>query len=1499
MNQDPTAQPLAKESTATVKQSLFARIARLFYDQEPPAPTTFAPASIGDKKDSVVRVIAFSAGGADNVFEFGMVHAFLVSDAPKPHIVAGTSSGAVVAAMLADVVQSGESEGSGTASRRLAQVARFRSLLEQIQRLPSDFKEASFPDFTEVSARAGLRPLDLPTQQPAEKEDRKFTALARFGLTRLLNGMLSSRTKFREITRITRLILEMQALSEWRWKWLRRVAPLAVAIALEFPVILWLKIWTGFRLWRQTLVPVIRDAPLLTRFVLAPGREWYLRNRFLRAVLEKTGLSRLRDAKTILFEPWYLRLIRTILFLISYPFAAITWLLLPFNLATQVLPSRYKRSAVVRIIGLIVLVLAVRSMIQNRNETSRLWVELRTLGRTLTPDNFYHAYRDWNRISPFLIRTAYFLFDAAMIWFAAGVVSAAAAIVLGWWTDSSRLLARFLDGFGIKKDLLTTGVLRKLLMLAFDPFYFGKRNFSQALNEALGGKPQRTEDRNDLLEGEASLADQPATELIEGECEGQRTLADWIWKKPNEKKERATKDEPLLVAPVAADVATGNLVILEPATATVDALSAACALTPLFAAMDLKLTPSTKDGPAKRWLVDGACVAREPIQPVLDLIKRLNLNRLYPQPPQDQPRPFADLKLAVEPSLIDLCVISPYPTRRLREQERKQMSADMIREPSTASSKDESAEQPINQWDLPGTLYRLSDIFSLQATHSAKDERSLVTLYNAVLKKHQETTGHALFCSSLDQEQTEDISDWHVCANLREFEPKQPIQLMIKLARCPDDTAKRSLLLRTIADGCRASLSGLYRNKLAELAKERLRNELSDGGTRTPVVPPCRKLQDLLIKKRGIKELPGILGKESPPGIMEICKECRFYNEAETSWRDLVEGNAKAAENALPAMPDWGEMTGRETQPLNIEKLVPKTEPDVNWPVNRTIENGELEKGKERPLVSMIFSGGVFRGVFQVGVLNAFCMAGMKPDVVAGASVGTIMAALSARVFTEKNEERRKHRIASVAATFLAIDRLVLTDRFANFIRRFTLRAGSADCSLRDADHLFRQFDRRNWELLARRSRQVLAGIHRLTYMDPLEMLDLLKLIAPHQRQKLPDRFVLYAQDALNRAGIGSELLGAEPLEQLIKAHVLAKSEDHGAEFNEFLNEGGIHFMATTTNLTTGKLDVLGSFCNNLRRPALVPGLLASSAFPAVFRPRMNWELRAGSPGLPEELIDGGIADNLPIIPVYRFLFYAGYNKWLKLRPTADSKTEGPQRARPHLLITASLEPRRQILEGEELKWTAESWPSLKSRVSQLQYNVKVDSHRQTQADIRKILIALEKKSALTKTDITPGFELPDLHVSCVKPEWLCGTFAFHPMLGFKRKRQAESIAHGCASTLAHLSCEQKDNPPDWTPHWWRHLELHDDKVCKRHEGSEIWFDLNPRSANDEGDCCFVKGHKCPFSRSELERVERTVRREPAENGEPLAALGKETISALDQIYRQCGKKKTHRRPEE
>jgi hypothetical protein len=435
------------------------------------------------------------------------------------------------------------------------------------------------------------------------------------------------------------------------------------------------------------------------------------------------------------------------------------------------------------------------------------------------------------------------------------------------------------------------------------------------------------------------------------------------------------------VVPVAADIATGKLVVLEPGVATVDALCAACASTPWFAPQKLPVTPEKKGDDTEAWLVDAVGVSREPIQPVLDLVKRLNIH--LASLPGEPPRPFDDLKLSAEPTLVELCVISPYPTARVRDQERFQMIKDMTQEElQTDIQKTRLANKPrIPGWSAPGTLFRLADIFALQATHAAKDERAMVAMYNAALRPHQ-NIGKASFCTASDEGERKKIENWHVFATLREIEPSTAIQLPGRLARCTDENKKRSLLLATIADGCRESLMGLFGNLLHNLASDPqilaelqlARAEIKLGTQpRTPVTPPCRKLQSQFMIDRKITPLPGIVEPKSPPGVTEICKECRFYNATIESWDEAAKRKGTIPNEQEPRVQDWGEVTSAPVDRVNVKDLRQKLEqqdPD-QWPRDR-VEVGELSptKGKERPVVSLVFSGGVFRGVFQVGVLN-------------------------------------------------------------------------------------------------------------------------------------------------------------------------------------------------------------------------------------------------------------------------------------------------------------------------------------------------------------------------------------------------------------------------------------------------------------------------------------------------------------------------------------------------
>jgi len=469
---------------------------------------------------------------------------------------------------------------------------------------------------------------------------------------------------------------------------------------------------------------------------------------------------------------------------------------------------------------------------------------------------------------------------------------------------------------------------------------------------------------------------------------------------------------------------------------------------------------------------------------------------------------------------------------------------------------------------------------------------------------------------------------------------------------------------------------------------------------------------------------------------------------------------------------EQGRLAAAEVEPSHLS--IREQQWQGRWP----LERGGA-KGHERPTVSLLFSGGVFRGVFQVGALNALSEASLVPDLVAGASVGSITAAMVARAFLRPDDAspeaalaERRRQVLRVAATYLGIDRLVLTDRFADFIRGVTVRAAQAQFSIRDADRVFRRFDAAGAGQFSREMRRVVAGIERLTYVSPSELLMLLGAVRLQQFGRVLRLARDFFQEWLERVGVGAEVLGAEPLALLIREHVLeglVAGAPDGVRLSAFIKQG-IFFLATTTNLTHGQLHILGD--DQLKATGqgatLLDSLLASSAFPGVFRPRWAWEIFPDAQN-EDQYIDGGVMDNLPLDAVAQFLHLAATAGVVAGRPRV-----------PHLLFCASLEEEVRPADAATLDGLRHNWPKLLRHARRLSYNEKLHIYARTQANVRGI--------ARARGDFGDEWAPLDLEVVSVLPRWLCSTFGFHPMLGFRRRKQAQSIAHGCAATLHRLA---------------------------------------------------------------------------------------------------------------
>ncbi|HXH38104.1 MAG TPA: patatin-like phospholipase family protein, partial [Thermoanaerobaculia bacterium] len=907
---------------------------------------------------------------------------------------------------------------------------------------------------------------------------------------------------------------------------------------------------------------------------------------------------------------------------------------------------------------------------------------------------------------------------------------------------------------------------------------------------------------------------------LPGDSAAAKTIGDYA------RTDQTHPDKPAIrLAVVAADIANGDLVTMPDSVKVVDALLAATAFVPVFpaVAVEAEFEPGQR---AKKWFIDGVNVANDPIAPLMDYLRKQDLSGY---------------------TGVDVYPVTPLP-----------LSARSL----------DSGERSYS-----GLVDVAMRSLALKQFRDGRLQHGMTRLYAHVMAGNtavQDVNGQK-----------------YIRAFVYPIEPVRELGVNRRLLSAANNEQRRDIVYETIAAGCRSALEAMLPTAIANDAR----------AERKPVIA-CR----VFLKKN--RENDGLPGSDpnGGPGLNEICSRCQAMQTPDEVRQVTIEIKERIGEitregsraddyaeivDTLASVtvtrqalvlrgrtwPEWPLAIGGKEPPYT-EKRRHKASTGKTphkWPLDITAKGpggAEPYKGTTRPTVSLLFSGGVFRGVFYMGVANALVEVGCVPDLVAGASVGSITAAMVARLFLMP-QDRRAARMVDLVSTFLALDRLVLTDRFSDFIRLLTLRAADANFSPRDLDLVFRRYDFDSSDAFQARMRRVAAGIERLLWISPFE---LYALVEAQRLQDLPQMSSLlraYMQEYLVRCGVEQEILGSEPLSLLIKHLVLQHDGSQAADnhFSAFLDKG-IYFLATATNLTRGELEILG----DRRRegdgdPTLTDGLLASSAFPAVFRPRRSTEVyEVGC--VDDQYIDGGVMDNLPFDAVARFLQTASLAGDVAGQPTHASKRV------PHLLFTASLETDFDKLEPAEAQCVASNWFRLIGRARQLKYNRKVDLYARLQSDLRAIDSACERLDGETNR-----WRPLDVHVLTVKPKWLCNTFAFHPMLGFRRRKQAANIAHGCASTFAalHASMTDKANT-GWMDGWGMANAV--GKVRPDAVGSV----LTPRKdVKVDGQCWFRNEELCPFSRNKL-----------MANG----VTDETRLHELSQVYLLCGDPATHsRRP--
>lgn len=908
--------------------------------------------------------------------------------------------------------------------------------------------------------------------------------------------------------------------------------------------------------------------------------------------------------------------------------------------------------------------------------------------------------------------------------------------------------------------------------------------------------------------------------------------------KPRDRQQKTLDDftrsrtNPMSVEVLAADINMFKVTPVPSDTSVVDALMAATAIVPIFRAVGL---PSFKERDDKGnelpppdktvFYIDGENVNADPLRPTIKLLQK---------------------KINLETAAVRFysCVAFPISQRELP-----------------------------TQGQFRGLVRVAIRSLQLQRLQNALLERNFIKLYRENLRKVFECKGDAAgqpppARAVLDRTGPNGENEGEykplIAADVVSIEADRPLRLNEKIPGASSHEERRALIDQAVADGCRATLDAWMKDEGESLhaTAQQLRSERPSRQ-----FVSCRRLIKTHLR-RTQPDNPLPIRPESSirkgPGLYEVCSACRFFQERVSSTGEVLKKlpgfdlHAVSVPIRSPAAPP------EPAHPSRFKRQLPQIQP--------------LGKPTSEPTVSLLFSGGVFRGVYQIGVANALNVLGLRPNVVAGASVGSITAALVAEIFWDDSRKQRHRKMCRLATSFLALDRLILTDRFYNFVRRFTLRAGAAEFSVRDVDLLLRRYDEGATGIATDHARKTIAGLERLLYLSPFELLELIRNQRLRNYGELYRLGIKYVQELLDRNGASLEILGAEPLVLLLNEHLLRFHDKFPIPrfdiYSETAGSRNIHLLATVTNLTRGYLRTLGSpYIHDHEWPILHEGLLASSAFPGVFRPRNSWEIFPTSADQ-DQYVDGGVMDNLPFASIINFLDEASKPLTVTGRLPMYLRRPGA----PHLIVTGSLEPKCYPLDEEGVARTHQvrrCWVTLRKRAGQIRYNRKIHDFEVAERDMHEIWEG---------TGLRPGAradEPLDIKVVTVKPEWLCGTFAFHPMLGFSRRRQAASIAHGCAGTLKKMR-ELWEKPPLYhgKKYFW-------DMWTGVIEHTDVNAELDkplPGGAS-AGTCWFCSTLRCPFSEKALAKLDRQF---PNEKLPPV------TKQALISIYEECGKSKTH-----
>ena len=547
----------------------------------------------------------------------------------------------------------------------------------------------------------------------------------------------------------------------------------------------------------------------------------------------------------------------------------------------------------------------------------------------------------------------------------------------------------------------------------------------------------------------------------------------------------------------------------------------------------------------------------------------------------------------------------------------------------------------------------------------------------------------------------------------------------------------------------------------------------SASAARKTVAAGCKRTLQVLHQKqladgprpcRSFAEGRAGLGPTEKPGLAEVCAEC---------------------DGLLVAPVSSSSATGQSIDMAAFPQLL-RAEP-------------------EQPRIVLVASGGVFRGAFHVGMAGALWVAKAKPDLIVGASVGTLMGSVVAAMFQSPTDaEQVPPQLGELVDAFMEVDkRVALTKTLKSAARELGLRGRSISLSPSDVRRAVKRGSRGDPGFAATGAPPIL--------IDALSDL----FIMPREgTAKVARQFIngdvtgaawefgaLAKAHTLSRFGIENAFMGTSLLEGAARRLMGGPNIDLKTR-QPYMRRGegnlatNVAFFATATDLATESLFWLGDD-NYLKESDYdyVEGALASSAFPFVFAPRRASDLYPGNGARERRYSDGGLFDNLPFIPAIQLLADA---QVLGARKRAFPEVLRDHIECPDLFLVGALDLNPET--DPDGRKHFEHILDINKRGGALRKNVKIRGFEVTSAEVDRRLTQLSGTDE-RPTDVDSRFLLSVVNAGVLPifpsdKQHINGTFAFCASLGFKPAIVADSIANGCFQTLRAFAPEKKPKDP-------------------------------------------------------------------------------------------------------